>query len=702
MTRTDLIRKIIRFVGIPEQEAKVFMEAFLRRLSETLSVDDIFKIDGVGAFKIKNLQSSLTHPSNLKSNVIVFNDDFFFGEGGTELIFGIPESKQIKPSELDSVFSLSIGKPVIPLRIQDRGDLYTLYSGSEINFIIDSKVEKLFVNFSSNKSSGVEEKLVDSISDDERRTTDSNSEDSQIKLFSETDFTNSISWDFGQTWQEEFEENEILESEPEPSELNLNELAKVDESDLNQIFSSWDFGQKKNEIKEDDIITATIDRQPSIEDEDAIDDEEFEEPLTPTQEFWRSIDEEVVEEIINSQNNEDDYRPVKSRTQELNIDLSGLDLSEYDEPEQLSEEANDAWKRLTNEIEDDNFIEVKKTGESRFFLEQYYDNQQRSAEEEEIAAILEAHKKETEGDPTVQKTPVSRFEVYSLFNEIKPEPDTELEEYAKPNSYTPSPHPDFAKGSAKAIDKVEEDFEDDDEVLEELSQPKKKRFVLNLSIIIIIISASAFLYTKFYGIPRWLGLEKISIIEKAEIKSNPVVIDRDYELPINYPYPSRNLTADNSVVNKSESSNQTQEIHLPANFDKPETESSEIFSKNNPGNVLNQKVNNPTSQTSQKEVKAAEPKETKPQPIPTPTEKTNVNEKKISENIYQDGNSYSVQVSSWKSKPRAQAEVARFLKAGRQAVLVEVEIPGRGIWYRVRIKGFASTQEAERFISQNR
>ncbi|HRI48366.1 MAG TPA: SPOR domain-containing protein, partial [Ignavibacteriaceae bacterium] len=261
-------------------------------------------------------------------------------------------------------------------------------------------------------------------------------------------------------------------------------------------------------------------------------------------------------------------------------------------------------------------------------------------------------------------------------------------------------------GSAQAIDRVEEDLEDDDEVLEQLSQPKRKRFgfILNLSIVIIIISGSAFLYTKFYGIPRWLGLEKISIIEKVEIKSNPVVIERDYELPINYPYPSRKLSADNSGVNKSESNNQTQEIHLPVNYDKPETESSEIFSKNNPGNVLNQKVNNPTSQTSQKEIKVAEPKETKPRPVPTPTptEKTSVNEKKIAENVYQDGNGYSVQVSSWKSKPKAQAEVARFLKAGRQAVLVEVEIPGRGIWYRVRIKGFASTQEAERFISQNR
>jgi nucleoid DNA-binding protein/cell division septation protein DedD len=703
MTRTELVKKIIRFAGVPEQETKVFMETLLRRLASLLSHEDVFKISGIGAFKVKNLHDDFSKTLSANSNVILFNDDYFFGDGGTELLFGIPESKRENISEVDAVFSMSIGKPIIPLRVDDKADLYSLYSGSEINFIIDSKVEKLINNSEIIRN----QFLIDAIPEESVGTeTESVTDESlqstiplnQIDLFTETDFKDGISWDFGQTWQDEFDENEILNVEDSGEGIAITELSKINDKELDDIYSTWNFGTHKS-----DSVIDEVEQEDSVE-KDFLDNtnnnnlnesefnyEEESEVLTPTQEFWQSIDDDKVE-TENDSNIEDsyydDYKPVKSRTQELNIDLSGIDLSEYDKPEHVYDEEDDAWKRLTNEIEDDSFVQVTKGKENNYKLDDFYDNPERTAEEEEIAAILEAHKKE-------EKNTGSRFEVYSSQDKFETIPQSDINYELKPSPYrgqdyvanaiplTPFPTSDDA-------------FVEVSNAAEELKQKGKTfRAFLNVFLILGIISISGYLYYKYFGIPEWTGLKSEVQVLMKKTDSNPVIIERDFEIPVNYPYLKQQFE---EVTEKSD--NKIEETNITDN--KPvmsnENESNDMFSRQNPGNILNQKSSNQVSKTKPNETDVSLKEKNQPaKPI-----QSSIVEKKISENIFQDGNYYSVQVSSWKAKSKAQSEVARFLKSGRQALLVEAQIPGRGIWYRVRITGFNSVEEAEKFLTQNR
>lgn len=71
-------------------------------------------------------------------------------------------------------------------------------------------------------------------------------------------------------------------------------------------------------------------------------------------------------------------------------------------------------------------------------------------------------------------------------------------------------------------------------------------------------------------------------------------------------------------------------------------------------------------------------------------------DKNVRGTIFTDGKKYSFQLSSWKNKPQAEAEVKRLNNAGHNAFLLEAYLPNKGgNWYRVRIGYFDSVTEAE-------
>lgn len=79
-------------------------------------------------------------------------------------------------------------------------------------------------------------------------------------------------------------------------------------------------------------------------------------------------------------------------------------------------------------------------------------------------------------------------------------------------------------------------------------------------------------------------------------------------------------------------------------------------------------------------------------------EKKNPKESNINETIFEEGGKYSFQVSSWKSKNKAESEISKLKAQGHNAFLVEAYVnKQRGTWYRVRIGYFNSAQEAETY-----
>lgn len=75
-------------------------------------------------------------------------------------------------------------------------------------------------------------------------------------------------------------------------------------------------------------------------------------------------------------------------------------------------------------------------------------------------------------------------------------------------------------------------------------------------------------------------------------------------------------------------------------------------------------------------------------------------EQLVYKTIFTDGKKFCIQVSSWKENQKAEREVNKLKNMGYQAFMVKVNIPGRGIWYRVRIGYFSSLEEAKEFYNK--
>ncbi len=80
------------------------------------------------------------------------------------------------------------------------------------------------------------------------------------------------------------------------------------------------------------------------------------------------------------------------------------------------------------------------------------------------------------------------------------------------------------------------------------------------------------------------------------------------------------------------------------------------------------------------------PQETPPQPAP--------------QIVMEDGK-YTVQVSSWQTRRRAEEDAERYAAKGFNAYVQQAYIPSKeGTWYRVRVGRFATQHDAEQMASQ--
>ncbi|MBA4319526.1 MAG: hypothetical protein C0412_14080 [Flavobacterium sp.] len=79
------------------------------------------------------------------------------------------------------------------------------------------------------------------------------------------------------------------------------------------------------------------------------------------------------------------------------------------------------------------------------------------------------------------------------------------------------------------------------------------------------------------------------------------------------------------------------------------------------------------------------------------------NESKVAGNVYKDGAQYYVQVSSWKNVTKAEQEAKKLKTKGLDAFVVKAYIEQfKGTWYRVRVGGFKTKEEAEAFEMKNK
>jgi hypothetical protein len=555
MTKAEIIRKLAKRVGVHDLDAKIFFEVFLRKVSLQFNPGETIKIKNFGFLqmhtgKLKNI--SQKYSESLLVDLMVFyplqNEQ---DESNEKFIFNVPGKKEDENNIIDSYFSLSFGKPVIPLKDAIISEYFIPPTGNELRRLFDSKADKLLKevevveNFTKkNEILLIDPELIDpnqmEINWDEINngsvSSENNIGDTEQNSLKDP---NAFSWEFGDELEKQIEEESLLDTE---NEDNLF----ADYDDLKDI--SWDFG-------------------------DHIEKKEPEE-----------------------------FQRVKSSISEFNIDHTNTSSTALN-----NENDSDLIKSINEELNDEGFAEIKHIP---YNYNPEPDLTEKISEDIRIPEIVD------------EKSDYD--DIKNLSSEPEPLP-----------SYT--------------IPSINES---------NLNYSKKKGIGLYLIFVFIfIVCGAVYLYLKFV-LPYYSGSKKIADAKVSVYNIPPVIIERDFDIPVTYPYPKdSNIVSSFDPIDKSV-------------FEKNESRKDDDLKV-----VLKQSAQTITNKT-----------------VLAPAIK-------VKDFIYKSGDKYIVQISSWSSEKSALKHASYFKEKGYQTEIIKAKLD-RGTWYRVRVINFYSENEAVKFYNK--
>lgn len=195
--------------------------------------------------------------------------------------------------------------------------------------------------------------------------------------------------------------------------------------------------------------------------------------------------------------------------------------------------------------------------------------------------------------------------------------------------------------------------------------PKKSVMRKSVSALIgiIIVASAVGVYLNFDNIKGIVFKDEKNLSKTVDTlkRIEPNVIARTFEMPISYPYKKE----ESVIITSSDSL-----IISPAVY---------AVKQNLPANGVSEKESNQN------------------------VANENSNELiKVGENIYQRGSEFIVQVSSWKSKSKAEEELNKYIENGFSAELIEEYSSEVGKYRRIMVGGFKSLDEANSFLNKNK
>lgn len=224
--------------------------------------------------------------------------------------------------------------------------------------------------------------------------------------------------------------------------------------------------------------------------------------------------------------------------------------------------------------------------------------------------------------------------------------------------------PSFSKSEIDESENINQDLEKA-ETKELRDKPRKnnfKRLVAALAVIIIVAIALGILlnYENIKNFFLNIGDGQPQMIETKK-RVEPVIIARNDEIPVTYPY-------DKSDIRLSKITDSL--IISPMAF------------------IAKQ---NTTEQSLSKE-----------EIIPGEVKKADIKLIRVQSYIFQRGLEFIVQISSWKSKSKAESELKKFTELGYPTELMDYYSRELGKYHKVMVGGFQSLDDARNFLNQNK
>lgn len=699
MTKAELIRKLAKNSGIPDQDAKIFFELLLKRISSDTKIGQSLFMNDFGYFYL--IKGSIKKPvysynanevSEEEIDLILFSEESDLKNSDTKgLVFSIPFSDDDDFHPIDAAFSLSIGKPLIPLRGVPFDDIYIPTSGYEYRRLIESKVDKvisnaviaelaesfpiLVIDARSYNSNQVQLKWTDTADAETSEKVIPDEQPVQKTELSEyekqTQELKNIAWDFGEDLSQQIEAESILDIADEKISFDLNQ--KKDETTQDEI--------KQEKFNEEN--TETLIEESFIE----IGEKDLTKPVEISlSENADTESSEKLDELLNFNENtsevkNEDADVISTESSEpllIQSDISGnsdellIDEIQIDEI-QIDGIQNDDTSEQTIEItETPDSDEDKQFWEntSKYF-ETYIPNKSQG-ESKEVEATASSDNEIINEDHNHSEE--IKEDTYPELSEAENESDSNLQEETNRNDIS----------DVESIEEDEEAVKEQTEQKAEYYEPVEKKNYLPFIIfplIVIVLSLALYWYLEFFQ-KKEIPVKNINISLNT---ANTTVIKRDYDIPVSTPYP---LQTEGTTLNQNAA---TSEEVVKEDVKKEDV-------------VINEQIDK------QPEVKI-EKKEVKPEPpakIPdikplssTTTTLTKPKALNVGNNIFKYGDYFVVQVASFRASSISENEAGKYRNKGYNAFVETAEIQGRGTWYRVRVGNFSTKEEAQNFINKN-
>lgn len=699
MTKAELIRKLAKNSGIPDQDAKIFFELLLKRISSDTKIGQSLFLNDFGYFYL--IKGSIKKPvysynanevSEEEIDLILFSEESDLKNSDTKgLVFSIPFSDDDDFHPIDAAFSLSIGKPLIPLRGVPFDDIYIPTSGYEYRRLIESKVDKvisnaviaelaesfpiLVIDARSYNSNQVQLKWTDTAEAETSEKVIPDEQPVQKTELSEyekqTQELKNIAWDFGEDLSQQIEAESILDIADEKISFDLNQ--KKDETTQDEI--------KQEKFNEEN--TETLIEESFIE----IGEKDLTKPVEISlSENADTESSEKLDELLNFNENtievkNEDADVISTESSEpllIQSDISGnsdellIDEIQIDEI-QIDGIQNDDTSEQTIEItETPDSDEDKQFWEntSKYF-ETYIPNKSQGESKEDEAAASSDNEIINEDHNHSEEI---KEDTYPELSEAENESDSNLQEETNRNDIS----------DVESIEEDEEAVKEQTEQKAEYYEPVEKKNYLPFIIfplIVIVLSLALYWYLEFFQ-KKEIPVKNVNISLNT---ANTTVIKRDYDIPVSTPYP---LQTEGTTLNQNAA---TSEEVVKEDVKKEDV-------------VINEQIDK------QPEVKI-EKKEVKPEPpakIPdikplssTTTTLTKPKALNVGNNIFKYGDYFVVQVASFRASSISENEAGKYRNKGYNAFVETAEIQGRGTWYRVRVGNFSTKEEAQNFINKN-
>lgn len=529
MNKAEIIRKISKKAGVPDTEAKKFFEIFLKNASEILKPGESLEINGIGIFQlrvgqIENRSSQNPEKEFIYSDLIVYIDKDEEQSEDKEVIFNVPSGIEKEYEPVDSYFSVSIGKPVIPLKGVKETEFFIPPSGMELQSLFESKIARM-IEEAEKTEGGKETETIHLTNDNERA-----GEKTDWKKYGEGNVQNetvvpnrsdflktrefeNLSWDFGENLFDEIEEESVPDTEVgQKKSIPQKESSDspIPESESVEIKPEFE-EEGGDDISEEDIFEEVIDEETDetvyFEDDSAQDESEIEEEVSPQLETGAGeYNDETTSEQKEEKHLDEEYEPVQPEKEFIS-----------EKPEEPGEPAPEQVKPGQDEPSVKNFQRVRSL--TREFTTTEFDD----TEETET----EKPKRITEVRGGYQKVRRTTAE----FN--------------------------FDLSGIKGLDEIDDEPPVKEKKRGREYQGYRKRSTVPSLIIalvvIIVLAGIIFLYFKLKSANNELSAG-------SDNNGKPTTIERNYDVPVTYPYDKsgENKTPENETVQDQQGKNETE------------------------------------------------------------------------------------------------------------------------------------------------